>query len=208
METPASSPETTSSVRREVKDVVQELLRHGFIGSDQKPSLFAAVARWRDEILTALDPLDLTLKLDELRGLAVLFVSEAAASTPDEEWCHPLVRRQRLTLEQSLVVAILRQFHVVQEQEAGIGVREIKVPIEDILPIVTDFLGDTGSDTKNEQRLLTILDQLKPHGIVNELDKNREVTIRPLITHLANPSTLTALLAHFRKLARKPAIDS
>lgn len=207
MESPVTSPVPASPIRREVKDVVQEVLRHGFIGSDQKPALFAAATRWRNEIISALDPLDLTLKLDELRGLAILCVSESVASTPEEEWSHPLVRRQRLTMDQSLLVAILRQFHVVQEQEAGIGVREIKVPVEDILPTLTDFLGDTGSDTKNEQRLLTLLDQLKPHGIVSEPDKNREVTIRPLITHLANPSTLTALLAHFRQHAGKTASD-
>lgn len=208
MEAQPSPSEPTSAVRSEVKVVVQELLRHGHIASDQKPGLFTAAARWRNEILTALDPLDLTLKLDELRGLAILCVSESASSTPDEEWNHPLVRRQRLTTEQSLLVAILRQFHVVHEQEAGIGVREIKVPIEDLLPTLTDFLGDTGSDAKNEQRLFTLLDQLKPHGIVSEPDKNREVTIRPLITHLANPSTLTSLIVHYRQLAGKTSSDS
>jgi len=208
METPVSPQEAVPSVRREVKDVVQELLKHGFIGGDDKPALFMAAGRWREEIHSALEPLDLALTLDELRGLAILRVSEAAASSPEEEWSHPLVRRQRLTLEQSLLVAILRQFHVVQEQESGIGVKETKVPLEDILPTITDFLGDTGSDAKNEQRLLTLLDQLKPHGIVSEPDKNREVIIRPLITHLANPATLAALLDHYRKMARKPDIDS
>lgn len=200
METPHLSSEPVSSVRREVKEMVQDLLKHGFIGSDEKPALFANAVRCRSEINIALDPLDLTLKLDELRGLAILCIAEEAASNPDEEWSHPLVRRQRLTLEQSLLVAILRQAYVVQEQEAGIGVHSVRLPLEDILPMLTNFLGDSGSDAKNEQRLLTLLDQLKPHGIVSEPDKNREVTIRPLITHLANPSTLAGLLAHFRQL--------
>lgn len=196
-------PDPVSAARLDVKAAVQELLKSGFIGSDRKPAIFVKTMRLRNEINAALEPLDLTLKLDEIRGLAILCIAETAAASPDEEWNHPLVRRQRLTIEQSLLVAILRQFYVIQEQEAGIGVREIKIPLEDLLPQLGGFLGDTGSDAKNEQRLLTLLDQLKPHGIVSEHDKNHEITIRPLIAHLANPETLTALLAHFRQLAGK-----
>lgn len=199
---PATDP--ASITRREVKDLVQELLRSGFIESAGKPAAFATAMRLRNEINAALDPLDLALRLDEFRGLAILRVSEAVASTPDEEWGHPLVRRQRLTLEQSLLIAILRQFYVVQEQETGLGVGTVKVPLEDLLTHLSLYLRDSGSDARNEQRLLTLLDQLKPHGIVSEPDSQREVTVRPLITHLANPESLTALLAQFRGLARPP----
>lgn len=197
----ASPTDSPPPVRREIKEAVQDLLRHGFIGSDQKPSLFAMASRCSSEINMALAPLDLMVRLDELRGIAILCIAEEAAATSDGAWGHPLVRRQRMTLEQSLLVAILRQYYVVQEQESGIGVREVKLAIEDLLPTLTNFLGDTGSDARNEQRLLTLLDQLKPHGIVSEPDKHREVTIRPLITHLANPETLTTLLAQFRQLS-------
>jgi hypothetical protein len=199
METQSSMPEFPSPASQEVKETVQELLKHGHISSDTKPALFNKATRNHAEINAALTLLDLTVQLDELRGLAILCVAETTAA-PDEGWNHPLVRRQRLTLEQSLLVAILRQAYVVQEQEAGVGIREVRLPLEDILPMLTNFLGDTGSDAKNHQRLSTLLDQLKPHGIVTEPDKNHEVTILPLITHLANPTTLTALLAHYRQL--------
>jgi hypothetical protein len=39
-----------------------------------------------------------------------------------------------------------------------------------------------------------LLEQLKTHGVVSEVDKKQEVTIRPLIAHLANPESLAALL--------------
>lgn len=203
MEPTQLSPDPVTTARLDLKSVVQELLKSGFIGSDHKPAIFAKAMRLRSEINAALDPLDLNLKLDEIRGIAILCIAETAAANPDEEWSHPLVRRQRLTIEQSLLVAILRQFYVIQEQEAGIGVSEIKIPLEDLLAQLGGFLGDTGSDAKNQQRLLNLLDQLKPHGIVSEPDKNHEITIRPLIAHLANPETLTTLLAHFRQLAVK-----
>jgi hypothetical protein len=188
----------------EIKSLVQELLKNGYIECSAETSKLDAIIRARREIDAILDPLDLRLELDELRGLAVLRIVESAGATPDEAWAHPLVRRHRLTLEQSLLVAILRQAHVVQEIESGIGVREVRVSLDDLLAQLHVFLSDTGSDAKNRQRLLTLLDQLKPHGIVSEPDVQGEVTIRPLITRLANPETLTALLAHFRGLHQAP----
>lgn len=183
----------------EVKALAQELLKSGYIESVSRAVDFNAVVRLRKEIDGVLEPLDLRIDLDEIRGLAVLRVTESSAGTSEEAWSHPLVRRQRLTLEQSLLVAILRQFYVVQELESGIGVREVRVSLEELLSQLHVFLADTGSDTRNRQRLLTLLDQLKPHGIVSEPDGRGEIMIRPLITRLANPETLTALLKHFRE---------
>jgi len=199
---PEEGPAATGTPM-EVKMLAQELLKSGFVESAANAAAFYAVIRLRREIDAVLEPLDLRLELDELRGLAVLRVAESASATPDEAWSHPLVRRQRLTLEQSLLVAILRHFYVVQELEGGIGVREVRVALDEVLSQLQVFLTDTGSDTKNRQRLLTLLDQLKPHGIVTEPDSRGEVVIRPLITRLANPETLTALLKHFRDLGRE-----
>ena len=191
----------TTGTPSDVKALVQELLKNGFIESTARTADFNAVLRLRRRIDAVLEPLDLRIDLDEMRGLAVLVVVESASSTPDETWNHPLVRRQRLTLEQSLLVAILRQLHVVQELESGIGIREVRVSVDELLSQLHVYLLDTGSDTKNRQRLLTLLDQLKPHGIVSEPDSRGEVIIRPLITRLANPETLRALFLHFRRLA-------
>jgi Domain of unknown function (DUF4194) len=105
-----------------------------------------------------------------------------------------LVRRQRLTLEQSLLIALLRQAFVMYEQESGVGQNAATIAIDELLPQFMAYAGDSGSDAKNESRLLSLLDQLKTHGIVSEVDKKHEVVIRPLIAHLANPDSLTALL--------------
>lgn len=184
----------------EVKTLVQELLKNGYIESASDPKYFNAVVRLRHDINNALEPLDLCIDLDELRGLVILRVAESAEASPEEAWSHPLVRRQRLTLEQSLMVAILRQFYVHQELESGVGVREIRISADELLSQLQVFLEDTGSDAKNRQRLLTLIEQLKPHGIVFEPDARNDVTIRPMITRLASPETLTALLAHYRTL--------
>jgi hypothetical protein len=194
----------TVGTPREVKMLAQEILKNGFIESATDAAGFNSIVRNYQNINSVLEPLDLRVDLDELRGLAVLRVAESAAASPDEAWCHPLVRRQRLTLEQSLLVAILRQFYVVQEMESGIGVREVRISLDELRSPLQVFLADTGSDAKNHQRLLTLLDQLKPHGIVSEPDSRGEIIVRPLITRLTNPETLTMLLQHFRELGKPP----
>ena len=134
--------------------------------------------------------------LDSHRGVAFLAVAPVDQEGPGVEdgWAHPLVRRQRLTLEQSLLVALLRQTFVMHEQEAGVGHGPATVAVDDLLPQFMAYMGDSGSDAKNESRLLSLLDQLKTYGIVSEADTKQEVTIRPLIAHLANPESLVALL--------------
>jgi hypothetical protein len=190
---PEQSPASTSS---DVKQITQELLKHGFVEESQKADLFRQAIVRQQDVTAALEPLDLELRLDTHRGIAFLKVAESAYGTTDDAvaWKHPLVRRQRLTLEQSLLIAILRQAFVMHEQESGVGQSSAKIAVDELLPHFLTYFEDSGSDAKNESRLLNLLDQLKSYGIVSEVDKKHEVTIRPLIAHLASPESLKALL--------------
>lgn len=192
----AGSSENLQRTPSDVKKVTQELLKHGYLDEAQKRELFRLAVVREKEVGTALEPLDLCLRLDTHRGVAFLVVAESAYEGADEDsvWSHPLIRRQRLTLEQSLLVAILRQAFVIHEQESGVGQVPARILVDDLLPQFLTYFEDSGSDAKNESRLLNLLDQLKPHGIVSEVDKKQEVTIRPLIAYLANPESLSALL--------------
>ncbi|MFO0903675.1 MAG: DUF4194 domain-containing protein [Pirellulales bacterium] len=181
----------------EVKLAAQELLKHGFIEETARTDLFRSCIIHADAIQRVLEPFDLTLKVDSHRGVAFLAVAQVAKSNESDEedgWSHPLVRKQRLTLEQSLLLAILRQSFAVHEQEFGVGQAIAKTAIDDLTPSFLAYFGDSGSDAKNESRLLQLLDQLKTHGVVSEVDKQQELIIRPLIAHVANPESLTALL--------------
>lgn len=184
------------AVPLDVKQVTQELLKYGHIEESANSSLFQKAIAQEREIQAALAPLDLTLRMDTHRGIAFLAVAKATieSSESDQGWSHPLVRRQRLTLEQSLLVAILRQAFMIHEQESGIGQSSAKIAVEDLLSQFLTYFRDSGSDGRNESRLTSLLDQLKVHGIVSEVDNNSEVTIRPLIAHLANAESLSNLL--------------
>ncbi|MDX5327628.1 MAG: DUF4194 domain-containing protein [Marinobacter sp.] len=191
-----------------VKATAQELLKFGLLEADRKPNLYQVAITQTAAINQILEPFDLRLKVDDVRGLAFLVVSEQLFSEGeenDDEWSHPLVRRQRLTMEQSLLVAILRQHFIAHEQEAGLGAGEATVELDELLPQLQLYLGDTGSDTRDQKRLRSLLDSLKNHGIVSDIDANDQVVIRPIITHLANPENLQNLLHHFRQLAGQPA---
>lgn len=193
----------------EVKETVQELLKHGYLEEARKSASFRQAVIHQQAIGAALEPLNLELKLDEHRGVAYLKVAQEATQSIDEQeaWSHPLVRRQRMTLEQSLLIAILRQAFMRHEQESGVGQSAAKVSVDDLQPQFFTYFQDSGSDAKNESRLLNLLDQLKSYGIISEVDKRQEITIRPLIAHLANPESLTALLTVLEEQAQDEATD-
>ena len=71
--------------------------------------------------------------------------------------------------------------------------------VDDLVPQLQLYLGDTGSEQKERSRTIQLLDQLKGQGLVTALDAHERVAIRPIITHLANPDNLTALLAALKE---------
>lgn len=182
---------------RQIKDAVLELLKYGLLEQSRKPNLYRVALANAAAVAAVLAPLDLEMRIDDTRGLLFVAVLAEAAAGADEEWSHPLVRRQRLNLEQSLLVAILRQFFVNYELEAGKG-SEALVAIEDLLPHLQLYFGDSGSEALEKKRLLALLEQLKTHGIVSDMDEHERIIVRPIIAHLANPENLQNLLQAVR----------
>jgi hypothetical protein len=193
----SSAPTTPAALRR----AVQELLKHGLLEQAAKPHLFRQITTDTSRVDALLEPLDLRVQVDDHRGLA--FVAIAAQFQPDgeddDEWTHPLVRRQRLTLEQSLLLAILRREFLQREQEHGLGAR-VQLPVDGLLPQLEIYLGSTGSDMQERKRVLALLEGLRGHGVVSEVDAQESFTIRPMIVHLANPENLKALLQRLREI--------
>lgn len=197
---PAATDPALATTAASLKSAVQDLLRCGLIERDAKPNLYR-VLTGEPAVARILEPFDLSLTVDDVRGIAFLVVPPQVAATPDEAWQHPLVRRLRLTTEQSLLVAILRQAHIAYEQQHGIGAAGAKADVDELLAQFDLYLGDSGSESRNRERLLRVLGQLQAHGIVSEPDKDQQVSIRPIIVHLANPEHLQLLLRHFKQLA-------
>jgi len=200
---PDDVPPAPATAPRDATRVALELLRYGLIEFERKPNVYRDALMLREAIAAILAPLDLAMRIDEIRGLAFVATAQPLADVVDdsEDAGHPLVRRQRLTLEQSLLVAILRQHFVAHELDAGVGASHAQVALDDLVPQLRVFVGDPGSETQERKRLLTLLEQLKGHGLVSDVDTQERVSIRPIIAHVANPENLTVLIAAMRAAA-------
>ena len=206
---PEPTPEPLAATPLALRRAVQELLKHGLLEQSAKPHLFRQIATHTARIDALLEPLDLRVKVDDMRGLAFVAITGDYQPEGDDEdeWTHPLVRRQRLTLEQSLLLAILRREFLQREQEGGLGV-PVHTTVDALLPQLEIYLGATGSDMQERKRLLNLLENLRAHGVVSEVDGNESLAIRPMIVHLANPENLQALLQHLREAASTPPPES
>lgn len=208
----ASAPAGTS---RSVKSATQELLRHGLIEASAKPQIYQSLTAHAADVRTALEPLDLSLRVDEVRGVAFLALAGdfvraesagAGAGAEDddtvEDWTHPLVRRQRLTAEQTLLLAILRRHYIVHEQQAGLGAPAPRVALQELWTELGVYLGDSGSDRRDDRRLRELLQKLREHGACSEIETDDTVLLRPMLAQLLNPKSLEAVLHSLQRMAQ------
>jgi hypothetical protein len=132
-------------------------------------------------------------------GLWTVAPGWQAGEAEDDDERPPLVRRQRLTLEQSLLLAILRREFLQREQEGGIG-RPVQIAVDSLLPQLEIYRQHRQRHAERK-RLAALLEHLRGHGVVSDVDAQERITIRPMIAHLANPENLQALLTQLRALS-------
>lgn len=205
--------EEPGRTERALREASQELLRLGLLEQSHRPNLYRTALVQLERLNTILEPLDLLARIDEVRGLVFLSVRHSADSNQDamvdqDDWSHPLVRKQRLTLEQTLLVAILRQHFIAYEQDAGAGASDAIIAVDELIPQLQIYLGNSGSESRDRERILQLLNQLQNHGLVSAPDTHDRVVIRPMITHLANPENLTALLHALKQKIAKISGES
>ena len=205
LENTESAPHSPLKTPPNLRKALQFLLAHGWLEASSKPALYRLVAAHTAQLAPLLEPLDLRLQIDDVRGLAFLAVAadyerDDVDESEQDDWTHPLMKRQRLTLEQSLLLAILRREFLQREQESGIGTA-VRITVESLLPQLETYLGATGSDLQERKRLHQLLENLRTHGMVSEIDAQECINIRPMIVHLLNPENLQALLLQLREMA-------
>ena len=206
-DTASLSQRTPQNIRK----ALQYLLANGWLEATTKPALFRLIAAQTLQLDQLLEPLDLRIAVDDVRGLAFLAVmadyeSDDVDESEQDDWTHPLMRRQRLTLEQSLLLAILRREFLQREQESGTGAT-VRITVESLLPQLETYLGATGSDMQERKRLNQLLDNLRTHGMVSEVDAQDCIIIRPMIVHLLNPENLQSLLLKLREITHGTESD-
>ncbi|MCL4771839.1 MAG: DUF4194 domain-containing protein [Burkholderiaceae bacterium] len=199
--------QSTSRTPPNVRQALQFLLAHGWLESATKPKLFSLIAAQTTLLDALLEPLDLRVVVDDVRGLAFLavvpdYAGDGTDESEQDDWTHPLMKRQRLTLEQSLLLALLRREFLQREQESGTGA-VVRITVDSLLPQLETYLGATGSDMQERKRLGQLLENLRTHGMVSDVDAQDCITIRPMIVHLLNPENLQTLLLRLRAVAEQ-----
>jgi len=203
--------QSTSRTPPNVRQALQFLLAHGWLESATKPKLFSLIAAQTTLLDALLEPLDLRVVVDDVRGLAFLavvpdYAGDGTDESEQDDWTHPLMKRQRLTLEQSLLLALLRRELLQREQESGTGTA-VRITVDSLLPQLETYLGATGSDMQERKRLGQLLENLRTHGMVSDVDVQDCITIRPMIVHLLNPENLQTLLLRLRAVAEQGGAD-
>lgn len=194
---------TLTPTHQNMKPALQELLKFGLLEENRKINLYRGARGNEAAINAALEPLDLKMVVDDARGIVFLKVRNSIIDQSDsadqkDDWSHPLVRRQRLTAEQSLVIAILRQMYLAHEQESGIGEGTASATVDELTSSLQLYLGTSGSETKDTKRTTSLLEALRTHNIVSDIDEFDRLTIRPLITQVADPESLRDLLQFYK----------
>ena len=203
----STETQNNSKTPLNVRQALQFLLAQGWIESAAKPKWFSLIAAQTTLLNALLEPLDLRVVMDDVRGLAFLavvpdYAGDDADESEQDDWTHPLMKRQRMTLEQSLLLALLRREFLQREQESGTGA-VVRITVDSLLPQLETYLGATGSDMQERKRLGQLLENLRTHGMVTEVDAQDCITIRPMIVHLLNPENLQTLLLHLREVAEQ-----
>ncbi|VVP13626.1 hypothetical protein PS850_03498 [Pseudomonas fluorescens] len=178
---------------RVIREVVQELFKNGFIEEADYERLYRAALANTELVDQIFEPFDLNVQIDEIRGLVFIRVLHESGVIVDG-WTHPLIRHHAFSLEQTLLIAVLRQYLIECEMENGIGAAIPQMTVDDVITHLRAYLGEHGADFKDRKRAVRLLLQLRSHHLISMNEHSDRFTIRPLIAHVANPENLTALL--------------
>jgi CheY-like chemotaxis protein len=74
----AASTGPISYTPRQVKDVALELVKYGLLEEQRKPNLYWTALAEHEALARVLEPLDLAMRIDEIRGLAYVVVADQA----------------------------------------------------------------------------------------------------------------------------------
>lgn len=90
-EQPAMSANIQVDERRtpqRVREAVQEMLKYGLLEESHKPNLYRSALTNIEVVDRILEPLDLAMGVDEVRGLVFVTVRQGEVAEQDD-WSHP-----------------------------------------------------------------------------------------------------------------------
>jgi len=181
------------------------LLARGYVMIRTKPEFYASLLANDKAVLSVLIDLNLTMQVDHAAGLVALRslagTAEEEGEGEDDEDKTVLIRRQRLSQFQSIIVLILRRHH---RDRSLAGDSVITMEIEQIEQALVPFMHLTQSQTREDKRLNGALALCKKHGLIlNVRGDESRIEISPLIRLVVDLNWLDTLLTKFKEMAER-----
>jgi hypothetical protein len=146
----------------------------------------------------------LQLILDEKQGIAFIINVEQPEDEPKDESQEDfpvLIRKRTLTLYDTLVLLILRQYY--QERETA-GEQKIIIDIDRIQSSLVPYIPLTNHDSKDRKKLNGALDKFSEKKVLSNLrGEEGRYEITPIIRYVVNAEFLQNLLTEYQELAVK-----
>lgn len=190
----------------EARRVLVYLMRQGAILASENIKLFDSLCRYEDDIRRHLAEVYLQLILDEKQGIAFIINVEQPEDEPKDESQEDfpvLIRKRTLTLYDTLVLLILRQYY--QERETA-GEQKIIIDIDRIQSSLVPYIPLTNHDSKDRKKLNGALDKFSEKKVLSTLrGEEGRYEITPIIRYVVNAEFLQNLLTEYQELAVKTA---
>lgn len=182
------------------REALQRLISSGVIYESRHSELYQALLANKSQIRSTLRELGLRMTVDDSFGLIILRLP-VSDDIEEDEGAHPLVRRRRLTLLDSLVALVLRDHYMTRE---NVGDRTVVIDVEQLEDALRAFLPIFGSETILRKRITGAIKRFKDYNILASLPgSDNEFEVTPVIRIVVNADMLQGLRAEFEALARR-----
>lgn len=149
-------------------------LLKGIVYQEQNPPLWNSLIVQQSAVIEYFKMLGLELFLDEVEGYAFLCQTNSDNSDVEsngftEELPQLIVRRQ-LSYSTSLLCVLLRK--KMLEQDTSGGDLRVVIPKEQIISMMTLYLGNKNNETKAKEQIETCINKLVDLGFLRKLKNN------------------------------------
>lgn len=179
-----------------IRQAKQQLIATGAVFQAKHPQLFDALNRNRDDVISFLRELGLSMSIDLNYGLALLRMPYDPESD-DEPVPHPLIRRQTLNITESLLAIVLREYYREREM---LGDITIHIETETIRTKMGHYLrGAEKSDQLFEKKVSGAIERFRKFLILQKIrgeDDMYEIT--PVIRVVIDGDWLEGLIQEYR----------
>lgn len=180
---------------------MQKLIARGVIYESRHEADYRVLVNDAEQVSGVLEELSLRMSIDREVGVILLRLPDdyLEGEEEGEEGSHPLVRRRRMTLFDSLTAVVLRKHY--RERELT-GEQRVRIDIEQLEQGLVPFLPLMGSEEIFRKHLRGVVDRFKDLNLLLSVRGSKtEFEIAPVIRVVVNAEWIESLVKEFQRLS-------